>query len=309
VTIGKLRRVPLRDLWKHEATGFTAWLEENVDVLSEVLDLEITSVEREKPAGDFSVDLVGEDEHGGVIVIENQLEQSDHKHLGQLLTYLAQLEAKAAVWIVAKARAEHISVVSWLNEATSTPFFLVQMEAVQIGKSEPAPLLTLIAGPSEEARAAGEVKKDVAERYGVRQRFWTQLLEHSKQKSKLHSRISPGRENWLGASAGTRGLHFNFTVRRHETQVELYIDTEDEVENTAIFDKLHGQREEIERSFGGPLDWQPLEQKRACRIRHRITKGGWKDEAAWPAVIEATVDAMVRLERSLHGPIQQLKVS
>ncbi len=122
MNVGKLRRVPLREVWKNEATDFTTWLEDNPDVLNEVLDFNLSSLEREKAAGDFSVDLVGDDENGNTVIIENQLEASDHRHLGQVLTYLAALEAKAAVWIVSRPRQEHVKAVTWLNEATNTPF-------------------------------------------------------------------------------------------------------------------------------------------------------------------------------------------
>ena len=99
MSIGRITRVKLREVWKHEALDFTTWLEDNTDVLNEVLDFNLVSVEREKAAGDFSVDLVGEDEDGQTVIIENQLEKSDHDHLGKVLTYLAAMDARAAVWI------------------------------------------------------------------------------------------------------------------------------------------------------------------------------------------------------------------
>jgi RecB family endonuclease NucS len=95
--IGKLERVPLREAWKNEATDFTRWLRENIDVLNEVLDLNLVNPEREQEAGDFAVDLVAEDGAGNTVIIENQLEPSNHDHLGKVLTYLTALEAKGAV--------------------------------------------------------------------------------------------------------------------------------------------------------------------------------------------------------------------
>ena len=224
MSIGRITRVKLREVWRHEARDFTTWLEDNTDVLSEVLDFSLASAEREKSAGDFSVDLVGEDENGQTVIIENQLEKSDHDHLGKVLTYLAALEAKAAVWIVAKPRPEHVKAITWLNEATSTPFYLVQVEAIRIGESPPAPLLTRIAGPSVEARAAGNAKKNLSERHNIRYRFWTQLLDAAKAKTALHARISPKTHNWVGTRTGVLDLNWNYAVRQHGTQVELYID-------------------------------------------------------------------------------------
>ncbi|NIN67526.1 MAG: DUF4268 domain-containing protein, partial [Anaerolineae bacterium] len=148
--IGKLQRVPLRDVWKHEALDFTKWLEDNPDVLSEAMDVQLSNIEREKSAGTFNVDLVAEDDSGDPVIIENQLAKSDHDHLGKLLTYLAAIEAKAAVWIVADPRPEHVKAIAWLNDSSSADFYLLKVEAVKIGDSDPAPLLTRIVGPGEE---------------------------------------------------------------------------------------------------------------------------------------------------------------
>src|SRR4051812_41481425 len=125
--IGKIRRVPLREVWLHEALDFTTWLEQNVDVLNDVLDISLENVEREHAAGSFSVDLVAEDEAGNPVVIENQLEKSNHDHLGKLITYLAAMEAKAAIWIVSEPRPEHTRAIGWLNES-SADFYLLKVE-------------------------------------------------------------------------------------------------------------------------------------------------------------------------------------
>lgn len=113
---GRLERVPLREVWKHEAYDFTVWLENNVDAVNEVTGLVLTSIEREQAAGAFSIDLVAEEEGGGKFIIEYQLEKSNHDHLGKLITYLSALNARAAVWIVSEPRPEHVAAVSWLND-------------------------------------------------------------------------------------------------------------------------------------------------------------------------------------------------
>lgn len=301
--IGKIQRVKLREVWKHEASDFTTWLEDNIDVLNDALDLSIVSVDREKSAGDFSVDLVGEDNNGQTVIIENQLTKSDHDHLGKLLTYLTALEAKVAIWIVAEPRSEHVKAIAWLNESSSAAFYLVKVEAIKIGDSPPASLLTLITGPSEEAIKVGDTKKELAERYLIRKKFWTQLLELASQKTKLHAAISPGQHNWIGTSAGLPyGLGLNYCVRSHDARVELYIDdNRDEGEhNRQIFDGLATRKDQIEQVFDEPLKWEALEGKRACRISKAIEGGGWQDEDSWPEVHEKMVDAMVRLEKALR---------
>lgn len=144
--IGKIVRRPLREVWKHEALDFTTWLVENIDVLSEALDLPLQDAKREQAAGDFSVDLVAEDDKGNTVVIENQLEKSNHDHLGKLVTYLAALDARVAVWIVSEPRPEHTNAITWLNEFRQANFYLVKAEAISIDKSNPACLFTRFCG-------------------------------------------------------------------------------------------------------------------------------------------------------------------
>jgi hypothetical protein len=140
--IGKIVRRPLREVWKHEALDFTTWLVENIDVLSEALDLPLQDAKREQACGDFSVDLVADDGSGSTVVIENQLEKSNHDHLGKLITYLAALDARVAIWIVSDARPEHTKAITWLNESRLASFYLVKAEAICIDSSAPACLFS-----------------------------------------------------------------------------------------------------------------------------------------------------------------------
>ncbi|MCK4788365.1 MAG: DUF4268 domain-containing protein [Desulfobacteraceae bacterium] len=309
--IGKIERLPLREVWKNEALDFTTWLEENIDILNENLDLNLSTAEREKSAGAFSVDLVAEDDKGNSVVIENQLEKSNHDHLGKLITYLTAIGAKTAIWIVADPRPEHVNAISWLNESSSASFYLIKVEAVRIGDSEPAPLLTLIVGPSEEATVVGKKKKEMAERYIIRKKFWTQLLDYAKTKTKLHASISPNEYSWIGTGTGLRGLGLNYTITKHTSVVELYIDRgkDQDEENKKSFDQLATSKKEIEEAFGESLDWQQLEGKRACRIRRQFTIGGYRDdEEKWPLIHEAMVNAMIRLEKALKPHIKGIKI-
>jgi len=309
--IGKIERVPLRDVWKHEAFDFTQWLQDNIDVLNNVIDLNLSNPEREQAAGSFSIDIVAEDDAGNPVIIENQLEKSDHDHLGKILTYLVAMGAKSAIWIVSNPRPEHIAAISWLNESLAANFYLLKIEAIKIENSPPAPLLTVIVGPSEEGKEVGKAKKEIAERYIIREKFWTQLLDFAKQKTKLHSNISPTQHNWLGTSAGKQGLGYNYVLRKDGAQVELYIDRGKgkDSENKAIFEKIHAIKEKIEEDFGEQLEWERLEGKRACRISKRINIGGYRDpEKNWPNIHEAMVDAMIRLEKSMKPIISKITI-
>ena len=304
--IGRIRRVGLREVWSHEANDLTTWLEENIDVLAEATGLQLSGVEREQPAGAFSVDLIAEDAGGRAVVIENQLEKSDHDHLGKLLTYLVGIEARTAVWIVAHPRPEHVGVIAWLNETSSADFYLLKLEAIRIGDSEPAPLLTQIVGPSEEGREVGRTKKEMAERERLRYRFFEGLLEHAKSRTQLHANISPGKESWVGAGAGISGVGFNYAVRQRDARVELYIDTRDAAENQRIFEALIAEKEGIENKFGSHLEWDTKEGRRRCRIERTYTTGGYRDEDKWEAVHAELAEAMATLEAALKPHLKTL---
>jgi len=306
--ISRIQRIPLRDVWRHEALDFTKWLESNVDTLADAIGVTLSNIEHEQEAGDFSVDLVAEDGSGEPVVIENQLGKSDHDHLGKLLTYLAALDAKTAVWIVAEPRPEHVRAVGWLNESGLAKFYLLKLEAIRIGESEPAPLLTLITGPSEEITKAGTKKKELSRRDDACLRFFDGLLERARKKTQLHANISPGTANWVGTSAGRSGLALNYVIVKHSARVELYIDVDRQSGegNKAMFDGLAGQKEAIEVAFGGPLHWERLDGSRACRISVPIEKGGLLDEERWPEIQDAMIDAMIRFEKALRPRWEKL---
>jgi len=308
--IGKVDRVKLREVWKHEARDFTKWLEENIDVLNDITNLNLVSAEREKSAGKFSVDLVAEDSDGATVVIENQLERSNHDHLGKLITYLTSIEAKIAIWIVSDPRPEHIRAISWLNESSSASFYLIKVEAIQIGKSVPAPLFTLIVGPSEESKDIGQTKKEISERNKLRHKWWSKLLEHSNSKTKLFNNISASEYSWISKGSGKSGIPYNFVITKNESGVELYIDRgkEADEENERIFNTLYKSKDKIETNFGGKLDWQRLEGKRACRIK-KYVKGGYRDsEEEWNSIHTKLVDIMIRFEKAFKPYIQKLNV-
>lgn len=307
--IGKIQRVELREVWKHEALDFTRWLEHNADVLSDALGVTIDNVERERSAGTFSVDLVGEDDSGNAVVIENQLERSDHDHLGKLITYLAAFEAKTAIWIVSDPRPEHVGAITWLNESVAANFFLVKVEAIRIGDSPAAPLLTLITGPSAETRQVGVQKQERAERHDFRQAFWTGLLEQARGTRHPHASVSAGTDSWLGAGSGRSGVHFTYTIRQRDAAAQLILESPDGDANAAIFEALEGDREAIEAEFGGPLEWDRVEGRKRCFIGVTLAGGGYRDdEERWPEIQRAMLDVMLRLDKTLRPRIQSLRI-
>ena len=309
--VSRLKRVPIRSIWHKEEKDFTPWLEENIDLLSEVLGMKDLSIaEREARVGErFEVDLLAEGPNGDYVVIENQFGKSNHDHLGKLLTYLANLEAKTAVWICEDPQPEHVEAINWLNKNSprDVAFYMIKLEVFQIENSPPAPHLSIVAGPSEQIKRAGALKVESAERHSKRLEFWMQLLEKSNAKTALFSNVSPSKECSIGAGAGKSGLSFKYVILKNSARIELYIDTGDRDRNKQIYDQLYGKRQEIESDFGEKLEWQRLDDKRACRIAKTVENKGLWDVDDWPAMQGKMIDAMIRFEKALSKHIQQLR--
>ena len=140
----------------------------------------------------------------------------------------------------------------------------------------------------------------------ARKLFWTRLLERANKKTPLHSRISPGIYHYIGTGAGVSGLGFSYVIREHNGYVELYIGKGTGEENKQIFDRLMLAKDQIEKDFCGPLEWQRLDKKQACRICKIIAIGGWQDEDKWPQQQDAMIDAMINLEKALRPHLDKL---
>jgi hypothetical protein len=311
MNISRLKRVSLREIWSSEEKDFTPWLENNLDILGEDLGVELSVVEREKRAGTFEVDLLAEDSDHNPVIIENQFGKSDHDHLGKTITYLTQLNAKTVIWICEDPRPEHVTAFTWLNETTpdDIAFYMVKLEAFRIENSPPAPKFVVLSRPSSIMKAIGAGKREFAKRHKQRLEFWKGLLEKSKAKTDRFVNIKPSKECWIGTSAraGMAGLYYNYVILMTSSRVELYIDTGDKDKNKRIFDQLYSAREEIERKVGAKIEWQRLEEKRACRIAVLVSKRiGLKDEDKWDRIQEDMVATMIRFESALESSLQNL---
>jgi len=305
--IGKLSRVPLREVWKHEAHDFTQWLEQNIGELTGVLPFEIVNIDREQAAGAFSVDLVGEDSDSQTVVIENQLEKSNHDHLGKLITYLTAMNASSAIWIVAEPRPEHVAALTWLNDSTSADFYLIKVEAVKIGDSDAAALFTVIVAPPEE-QTIRKQKEQIAERYSLRHKWWSQIVKHPK--ATLHSHRTASKYSYLGTSAGVSGITLNYSVTQHSCACEIYIDFgkgADE-QNKKIFDQLKNFESEIDAEVNSKLEWLRLDNKRASTLRIIVDGGYRSPEEEWPAIHDKLVQAMGELAAAIKPKLKHLKI-
>ena len=311
--VEKISRLEIKEAFRYEAKELTPWLCENIDVLGEAIGIELYNPIKEQSTGNFNVDIKAENSNGDIVVIENQFGSSDHDHLGKLITYLTSFEAKIAIWIVEKPKQEHINALNWLNESDNgCDFYLLSIEAIKIGNSNPAPLLTSIVRPSDEAKSIGKIKKEESQKHKIRKEFWTQLLDRLRKNGEsFFSAISPTQDSWIGTSAGNRGLSYVFWVNQKNSRLELSIDRGkgSDQENVKIFNELKIHQSEIEKKFGGSLSWEELEGYRVCGIRIEINEGGYMNNTnEWDSITTVMANKMSSLILATQPFIKKLNL-
>lgn len=293
--LGKLEKVDLRQAWNHEALDFTNWLskQENLELLSEELGIEnINLKQTESSVGDFNVDILAEEEAtGNKIVIENQLEKTNHDHLGKIITYAAGWDAKIVIWIVREFRDEHKQAIDWLNENTGEEinFFAVRMESWKIGDSPPAPKFQIVSKPNNWTKAFRKVatqQSEISDTKMLQWEFWEGLKEYGENKGSIIRFRGPRPQHWYTFSVGSSKGHLAFTVNSRENLIscETYIKRDQE-----LYYNLKDKKDEIEEKIGEELEWQDLEGKQGFRIR--ITKNiDFTNKDNWPDCFEWLID-------------------
>jgi hypothetical protein len=271
--IAKLNKVELREVWAHEAHNFTKWLAEpeNLELLSDEIGIGLELVQVEANVGQYNVDILAREENTSKkIIIENQLETTNHSHLGQLITYAAGLEAEYIIWLVREAREEHQQAVDWLNEHTDDKlnFFLVEVELWQIGGSDAAVKFSVVSRPNDWKKTVMETGADgeQSETKSMQLDFWQKLREFAPPKFPELKLRKPRAQHWYDISIGRSDCHVCLTVFLGEDKVgcELYIPNSKE-----LFFQFRQKKDGIEKSLGleGKLDWQELPGRKASRIR------------------------------------------
>lgn len=301
VKFGKLTEVDVRSLWKHEQYDFSNWLakEENMELINEIVGLTLVDVDKEVYVGTYRCDLVAKDETSGIkVIIENQLENSNHDHLGKIITYASGLDAKVIIWIVKEAREEHRSAVEWLNNNTSTDinFFLIELHAYKIGDSLPAPKFEVIEKPndfiknSKSTNASGEMNKSQSERV----EFWTQFNDMVAERGKPFNIRKASTDHWYDVAIGTSDAHIGINLVNKESSVvvELYIN-----DNKELFDKLYETKNDIENMLGFEMDWQRLDDKKASRIKYAIHGLDFDDHSNYPELMNKIIDKVVIMRK------------
>jgi hypothetical protein len=224
-SVGRLKIVSARDVFKSEAADFTPWVAKNLDYLSEALDFDELELDQvEVVVGRYRCDIKASS-GGRVVAIENQLEPSDHTHLGQLLTYLVGMDADIGVWICAEPREEHVKTVEWLNTFNQKPIYLVHVRFVQIGDSDRAPMFEVVAGPDESNAQVAQSKASDNARAEDRRQFWKELSESIDDQTNPFYGLQPSPYHYMGRPLGKGGFSVNCVLQKaRASSVELYVD-------------------------------------------------------------------------------------
>ena len=287
--LGRLRRVELRDIWQSEAQDFTPWLagEDNLALLGDTLgiDLELEAVEQN--VGPFRADILCKDTLSDRwVLVENQLERTDHTHLGQLMTYAAGLNAVTIVWIAARVADEHRAAMDWLNEITDTEvrFFALEVELWRIGDSPAAPKFNVVSKPNDWSRSTATAKRVVDTALSASQEelvaYWAAFEDMLSQASKRVRAVKPLPQNWLVHSIGKSAVTLNSSVNRRDgwIRAEIYLTGE---KARPFFDALKTDREAIEAELGETLTWYDgASRDRRIYLTKQIS--GVNERATWP---------------------------
>lgn len=268
---GKITKLNLRDIWPKEASVFTPWLAENIDALGKALGMELEIEGREASVGNFSLDLLAKDlGTGHTVVIENQLTQTDHDHLGKLMTYAAGFNASTVIWVSEIVRDEHRQALEWLNQRTDedTQFFGVAIEVFKIDDSKPAYSFIPVVFPNEWQKSKKRQANTGISSKGEAYRDYFQALIDELRENHHFTNARKGQpQSWYAFSSGVSNIPVGacFSMGQ-KVRVELYIDVGGGDKNKALFDWFADQKNSIHDKYGESLEWERLDDKRASRI-------------------------------------------
>lgn len=269
--LGTIQNVALRSLWPGEATHFTPWLAQNLEILGQKLGIDLELVATEASAGDFSADIIARDlSSNKLVVIENQFGGTDHKHLGQLLTYSSVLGAGAVVWIAETIRPEHKTAIDFLNQnlKESLSLYAIEASAIRIDGSKPAFVLTLVSLPSEATMPTSAVGQEPSETKEKYRSYFQELIDDLRNTHRFTNARAGQPQNWYTFASDNSKL-YRYSVsfsQGGKVRVEIYIDCGDKAKNEELFDCLLQSKTQIESEIGTELSWERLDNRRACRI-------------------------------------------
>jgi hypothetical protein len=314
--LGRLERVELRNIWLSEASGFTPWLarRENLDLLGQTLGIDLELEAQERPVGPFRADIlckdIGTDRW---VLIENQLERTDHIHLGQLLTYASGLEAVTIVWIAARFTEEHRSTLDWLNRITdeSFRFFGLEVELWRISDSPPAPKFNIVSKPNDWSQSVAQAARaideaELSETRVMQRAYWAAFDKVlAASGGPVIGGKKPQPQSWMAYPIGRSSVTLNAAMVRPKKQVraELYLSG---AKAKAFFHLLEQDQAQIERDLTFALDWEELSEGKDSRISVSLDDSDPENETDWKRQHEWLARRLNEMHRVLAHRIRLL---
>lgn len=310
--IGKLEKVDIRQLWNGEASDFTPWLakQENMKLLGDEIGIELEVVQQEKNVGPFRADILCRstiDDHN--ILVENQLEKTDHTHLGQILTYAAGLDAVTIIWIAKKFTEEHRAAIDWLNKITDEKFnfFGIEIEVYRIGDSLPAPFFQIVSKPNDWAKAikATTQNQELTETKALNLEYWQAMKRYFEDKGTWLKPQKPSPQHWTNFALGKTDIYMAAiaSVRDGFIKVELYINTPNAKE---LFNSLKTQYQESSKTvFGESIVWNELPERKVSivsleKVVKVANKSNWSEQHQW------LMDTLEKFDKFFRPKIKNL---
>ena len=278
----------LRKVWPHEANDFTKWLaaDSNLEELGNAVGIDIDLEERESSVGSFSVDLYAtESGSGRKIIIENQLEDTNHDHLGKLITYASGKDAEVVIWIVKRARDEHRQAIEWLNQHTDSNigFFLVEIELWQINDSLLAPKFNVVEKPNDWAKTMKSIE-GMSETDRLKLEFWQAFNDQMDKDPKFHQEFTlhkPQAQHWYDLSIGTSAFHISLNINTQKKKIDagLYIN-----EDKELFHRFEEHADIFRETIGKDVEFRDAGKSSRILLYHSINvkdRAKWSEAATW----------------------------
>lgn len=317
--LGKLQKVKLRDVWASEASDFTPWLanDENIQILGDTIAVALELEAQEKTVGPFRADILCKDtDNGSWVLIENQLERTNHLHLGQLLTYAAGLHAVTIVWIAETFTDEHRATLDWLNEITddSFRFFGLEIELWRIDDSLAAPKFNMVSKPNDWSRSVTQsvrrIREDsLSELERMQFRYWTALKAAFEQRNSFVKSHKPSPQNWTTYSIGRSNFSLWASINSGNNirlGVELIIRGPDA---KPFYHLLNQEREEVEQSIGQTLKWMELPEQESSKVALYRDGCALAEETKWPSEHEWFIETVEKFDEAFRNRLVALNAS
>ena len=304
----------VREYWEHEAREFTPWLaqqirSEKVSALEDALGLDLRVTQEEKSVGRYSVDILAQEvDENRTVVIENQLEPSDHDHLGKSIAYASGVDADIIVWIAPKFNDQHRDAIMWLNQNSQAKvdLFAVRLEVWRISDSDPAVRLNPIAEPSEWREKAQRSEQDISPTKMLQEEFWTKLRDRIEEGDTRLSARKPKPMHWYNNPIGKTGIELKFIFKSTENELRAEVVIVDDAD---AYWKLAEDREDIEVGLDRELVWEEPEETHAGNMRSHILfrrDAELEDTGRWDEFQDWFMECGELLHEHFYGRIQQL---